>query len=234
MKTVPPFNSEVSQPWLQEMKLFAPGFSMGVVRSIISHPFEMMKLKAQMGIQENFHKDLFRGLHWSIITNSMERGIQFYYFNKLKETHGNLLSSLYSSLVSTSLSLPYNIVLLRKNILNASFGVDKKRLIQSALLEYKRNLSGSTIFLYSYETLKNDLNIHFQVAGVLSGIIVWCLTYPIDNIKNQILANNELKFDPRFLYKGIQYPIMRSFPSAICGFYVYESMNKYLNEKKME
>jgi hypothetical protein len=220
------------KPWVQELKLFAPGFFMGVIRSIISHPFEMMKLKAQMGIQENFHKNLFKGLHLSIITNSLERGIQFYYFNKFKEQYGPLASSLYSSLVSTSLSLPYNIVLLKRNILNTAVGVERNAFIKSAVLEYKRNLAGSTIFLYSYDTLKTKFQVHFQAAGVLSGIIVWCLTYPIDNIKNQILAKKDIKLDPRFLYKGIQYPIMRSFPSALCGFYVYEKMNEYLNPKK--
>ena len=32
----------------QEVKKFIPGFTMGITRAIISHPFEMMKLKTQM------------------------------------------------------------------------------------------------------------------------------------------------------------------------------------------
>jgi hypothetical protein len=221
-------SSQPSNPWIDELKLFAPGFAMGVTRSIISHPFEMMKLKSQMNIQENFHKNLFRGLHLSIITNSLERGIQFYYFDKFKRTHSTWVSSLYSSLISTSLSLPYNIILLRKNILNDTLNVSRKALLQSAALEYKRNLLGSTIFLYSYETYKTTCKIHYQAAGVLSGITVWLLTYPIDNIKNQLIAKNTLNFSLPFLYKGIQYPIARSFPSAIAGFYVFEKMKEWL------
>jgi hypothetical protein len=48
---------------------------MGIARAIISHPFEMMKLKSQLNQTNNFYKNLFKGMHYSIITNSLERGI---------------------------------------------------------------------------------------------------------------------------------------------------------------
>ena len=212
-----------------ELKKFIPGFTMGIVRSIISHPFEMLKLKTQMGQNTNIFKNLFSGLHLSILSTSIERGIQFYYFDKFKKTHSTIISSLYSSFISTSITLPYNVVLLKKNILNSDYNISKQTLIKSGSLEYGRNLSGSTIFLYTYDTFKQK-NIPFQISGVLSSIIVWSLTYPIDNIKNQIIANNKLVFNPLVLYRGIQYPIIRSFPSAIAGVYVYENLNNYLNK----
>jgi hypothetical protein len=124
--------------------------------------------------------------------------------------------------------LPYNIVLLKKNILKTDININKNILLKSGALEYKRNLLGSTIFLYSYDTFKNN-SIPFQAAGVLSSVIVWSVTYPIDNIKNQIIAKQPIQYNLPFLYRGIQYPLMRSFPSAIIGLYVYEYLNKYLN-----
>ena len=89
----------------KEIKKFIPGFTMGFVRSIISHPFEMLKLKTQMNINDNLFKNLFKGLHLSILSNSFERGIQFYYFEDIKKKTNNiLLSSLYASLISTTIS----------------------------------------------------------------------------------------------------------------------------------
>jgi hypothetical protein len=89
----------------KELNHFIPGFTMGFVRSIISHPFEMLKLKTQMNIKDNRFKNLFKGIHLSILTNSFERGIQFYYFKQINEKLNNiLLSSLYSSLISTTIS----------------------------------------------------------------------------------------------------------------------------------
>ena len=213
----------------KEVNKFIPGFTMGFIRSIISHPFEMLKLKTQMNINNNLFKNLFKGIHLSILSNSFERGIQFYYFEDIKKKTNNiLLSSVYASLISTTISLPYNVILLKKNILNKSIIINKNILFKSASLEYSRNLSGSSIFLYSYNKLK-EFNYPIYFCSILSSTIVWTLTYPIDNIKNQLIAGNNLKYNFMFLYNGIQYPIIRSIPSSTLGFYVYEYLNNYLN-----
>ena len=214
----------------KEINKFIPGFTMGLVRATISHPFEMLKLKSQMGIQHNVFKNLFSGLHLSILSNSFERGIQFYYFEDFKKRTNNiLLSSIYASFISTTISLPYNVVLLKKNILNKKIDLNKNILYKSLGLEYCRNLSGSSIFLYSYNKFKED-KYPIYVCSILSSTIVWLITYPVDNIKNQIIAGNQIKLNLNFLYKGIQYPIMRSIPSSTIGFYVYEYLNNYLNK----
>ena len=212
----------------KEFNNFIPGFTMGFVRATISHPFEILKLQSQMGLIKKYNISLYKGLHLSIISNSVERGIQFYYFDNFKKNHGLFISSLYSSLISTFITLPYNVVLLKKNILKTTYGIDKQIVLKSGLLEYNRNIMGSTTFLYSYQRLK-DYNIPFQISGIMSSIIVWLITYPIDNIKNQIIAKQKIAYNIPFLYRGIQYPLIRSFPSSFIGFYVYESMNRYLN-----
>jgi hypothetical protein len=220
----------ISKDFYKEFNHFIPGFSMGFIRSIISHPFEMLKLKTQMNIKENIFKNLFKGIHLSILTNSFERGIQFYYFKQFNEKLNNiLLSSLYSSLISTTISLPYNIILLKKNILNKSIYISKNTLFKSSALEYSRNLSGSSIFLYSYNNFKN-LNYPIYAASIMSTSIVWIITYPIDNIKNQYIAGNINSIKYINLYNGIQYPLIRSIPSSTIGFYVYEYLDNYLNK----
>jgi len=58
---------------------FFPGFFMGITRSIISHPFEIMKIKSQLKMNEKIN--LFRGIHYSIIASGLERGCQFYLYD---------------------------------------------------------------------------------------------------------------------------------------------------------
>jgi hypothetical protein len=207
------------------IKNFIPGFTMGIVRAIISHPFEILKLKSQMNItKNNFYKNLFKGLHLSVLSNSIERGIQFGLFEKFKKNDNVLIASLKSSVLSTSISLPYNIILLRKYILTSSILIPKQIFYKSIGLEYIRNFSGSNIFLTSYNYFKNE-NIPIILRAPLSSCIVWLITYPIDSYKNLLLANNN-KINIKNLYKGIQYPLIRSIPSSIIGFYVYEYMLK--------
>lgn len=212
-----------------EIKKFIPGFTMGVIRAIISHPFEMLKLKSQMNMKIEFNRSLFKGIHLSIGSNALERGIQFYWFEEFKRKYdNNFYSSLLASMISTSITLPYNVILLRKTLLNETNKLAKTNIYKSGALEYTRNITGSTIFLYSYNYFRSDkYPIYF--ASIASSCMVWGLTYPIDNIKNQIIANKNINYDIRFLYRGIQYPIMRSIPSATVGFYVYEYLKNKLN-----
>jgi hypothetical protein len=214
-----------------DIKKFIPGFTMGITRAIISHPFEMLKLKSQMNIKKNFYSGLYKGVHLSIFSNALERGIQFYWFEEFKKKYSNnFYSSFLASLISTSITLPYNIILLRKTLLNETNKLNKINVYKSGLLEYSRNISGSTIFLYSYNYFRTDkYPIYF--ASIISSFIVWGITYPIDNIKNQIIANKKIVYDIKLMYRGIQYPLLRSIPSSTIGFYVYEYLNNLLNKK---
>ena len=207
----------------EDLKKIIPGFTMGIVRATISHPFEMMKLKSQINQQGGFYKNLFKGLHYSIITNSLERGIQFGLYEKFKLNDNNLTSSAKASLISTTLSLPYNIILLRNIVMKSSFKIPKNIFYKSALLEYSRNLSGSILFLSSYNYLK-ERDTPIFIRAPLSSCFVWSLTYPIDSYKNILISGKKECLSFKRLYKGIQYPMIRSIPSSIAGFYVYEFM----------
>jgi hypothetical protein len=214
---------------MDDSKKIIPGFMMGIVRAAISHPFEIMKLKSQINYKGLFYKDLFRGIHYSIITNALERGIQFGLYEKFKLNDGNLTSSAKASIISTSLTFPYNIILLRNVIMRSSIQIPKNIFYKSAFLEYSRNLSGSILFLSSYNYLK-EKEIPILCRAPLSSSLVWIITYPIDSYKNILLSSqNKEDISVKRLYQGIQYPLIRSIPSSIIGFYVYEYMLQYMN-----
>lgn len=215
-----------------DFKQLLPGFTMGLTRAAISHPFEILKIQSQIGVKNKFDKTLFRGIGYSLAANSMERGIQFYFFNKFKkENDSRLVSSLKSSLISTGISFPYNIILLKRVVSNNSQGFNKNIFVKSCSLEYSRNLIGSTLFLYSYDFYKTQTNLFF-IPPVLATTNVWLITYPIDTIKNKIINDGQISLKKeglRGLYKGIQYPLIRSLPSSIIGMWVYEKMLKWVS-----
>jgi hypothetical protein len=212
---------------IEDLKKIIPGFTMGIVRAIISHPFEMMKLKSQINQTQDFYKNLYRGVHYSVITNALERGIQFGMYEKFKLNDNNVKSSAKASIISTTLSLPYNIVLLRNVVMKLPVKISRSIFMKSSGLEYCRNLSGSIIFLSSYNYLK-EKDYPVYIRAPLSSSSVWLLTYPVDTYKNLLLSNNTNIININRLYNGIQYPLIRSIPSSIIGFYVYEYMRKIL------
>ena len=205
---------------------FLPGFFMGITRSIISHPFEIMKIKSQLKMNKKIN--LFRGLHYSVIASGLERGCQFYLYDFFKnEGDSNLSSSCKSSALSTFIGIPYNFLIVNKSVSNKSVGFTTKSLTKTIPLEYSRCFLGSSIFLYTYNELK-DNNIPLWLAAFGGTTTVWGITYPIDNIRNQIISNKN-NFSISNLYKGVQYPVLRSLPSSIIGMYVYEKAKKYIN-----
>lgn len=210
-----------------EFKQFLPGFTMGLTRAAISHPFEILKIQSQIGAKNTFNKTLFKGIGYSLVANSLERGIQFYFFNKFKkENESRFASSLKSSLISTGISFPYNIILLKRVVSNNSEKFNKNIFMKSCSLEYTRNLMGSTLFLYSYDFYKTKIDLFF-IPPVLATTNVWLITYPIDTIKNKIINDGKInwkKIGIKNVYQGIQYPLIRSLPSSIIGMWVYEKM----------
>lgn len=209
-------------------KNFIPGFSMGITRALVSHPFELLKINSQIGNTNKIGFHLFKGVHYSVITNGLERGVQFFMFDHFKKRYGNdnkLISSVSASLFSTLFTFPYNVILLKKTIMNEKLSINKSTLYKTSSLEYVRNLTGSTIFLYTYDTLKSN-NQNTTISSIGATSLVWTVTYPIDSVKNQILSG---QINIKNVYRGIQYPLIRSIPSSIVGMFVYEKVKYLLN-----
>ena len=204
---------------------FIPGFAMGITRALVSHPFEILKIKSQLNIKNN--SSLFKGVQYSLLASGIERGIQFGLYDFFKNNNDtNLISSLKASSFSICISIPYNFYIVNKSVVNQKFKFNLSNLSKTIPLEYLRSYMGSTIFLYSYNQLK-DNNISLWLSAFGGTTAVWSLTYPIDNIRNQIISQNN-NFSIKNLYKGIQYPIFRSIPSSIAGMYVFEKVKSLL------
>jgi hypothetical protein len=213
----------------EELQNIVPGFTMGIVRAIISHPFEILKMKSQINQYNYSHKNIFKGIQYSIISNALERGIQFGLYEKFRLNDGNIISSIKASVISTMITLPYNIILLKKVILNSSISIKKNIFYKTTLMEFIRNMTASILFLSSYNYLKND-NYPIFLRAPMSSCFVWVVTYPLDTYKNILISGKNInKLNIINLYRGLQYPLIRSIPSSIIGFYVYEYMLKIIN-----
>jgi len=209
---------------------FIPGFCMGVSRSIISHPFEILKIKSQLNIHKKIN--LFKGIHYSIIASGLERGCQFYLYDYFRKNNdSNFLSSCKSSSLSTFIGIPYNFFIVNKSVTNQKVNFTINNLTKTIPLEYSRCFLGSTIFLYTYNGLK-DNDVPLWLSAFCGTSAVWGLTYPIDNIRNQIISNKN-NFSIINSYKGVQYPIMRSLPSSIIGMYIYEKTKTYIEMSQL-
>ena len=95
-----------------------PGFLQGVIRVIISYPFDYIRTNLQAQHNSSLfsyvshHKlsirDAYRGCTLPLLTVPIDRSIQFLLFERLSKEHSVITSSIASSLISSTYSVPVN------------------------------------------------------------------------------------------------------------------------------
>jgi solute carrier family 25 carnitine/acylcarnitine transporter 20/29 len=108
-------------------------------------------------------------------------------------------------------------------------------------VETPKNVLGSTMFLGTYLTLRNttDKQTLYPWFGGLSGMLTWTVIYPLDTIKtdyqttknksiHELIRERRATNSITSFYKGITPVLLRTFPSAFAGMYVYEKTRTYL------
>jgi solute carrier family 25 carnitine/acylcarnitine transporter 20/29 len=197
-------------------------------------------------------RKFYRGSSIAFVTVGIERSLQYYYLEKMNKLMMNpYASSFAASLISSVYNLPMqylttNIALLDKTkhdtsvkqyIKNTSF----KQMYKGYFVETPKNVLGSTMFLGTYLTLRNttDKQTLYPWFGGLSGMLTWTVIYPLDTIKtdyqttknksiHELIRERRATNSITSFYKGITPVLLRTFPSAFAGMYVYEKTRTYL------
>jgi solute carrier family 25 carnitine/acylcarnitine transporter 20/29 len=197
-------------------------------------------------------RKFYRGSSIAFVTVGIERSLQYYYLEKMNKLMMNpYASSFAASLISSVYNLPMqylttNIALLDKTkhdtsvkqyIKNTSF----KQMYKGYFVETPKNVLGSTMFLGTYLTLRNttDKQTLYPWFGGLSGMLTWSVIYPLDTIKtdyqttknksiHELIRERRATNSITSFYKGITPVLLRTFPSAFAGMYVYEKTRTYL------
>lgn len=201
--------------------VFLPGFGMGVTRGLISHYFEIKKLGTQLLLCPQSYN--FKNLHLSVLKSTMERTIQFGIYNKHRNTSEEAI--LYSSLGVTTVNIPYFYKIIKSNfVLNPN--INKIRLLNYTTYIAGKTLFGSFIFMYNFDYAKQKQMNEYAVSFVTSTGI-WSVVYPIDTIFHRYLIGDT---NYNNLYKGLQYPLIRNSLNTICGLFVYNKINHYIEQ----
>lgn len=235
---------------------FLAGICQGITRVSISYPFDVIKIHTQKMLttpKQTFIKilqsdpfQLYRGISLSYISIGFERGIQYYWLEKLNKNNYNpFLSSFIISIACSIFTSPLQYITTNINIKSKySFN----NIYRGYFIEYLKNNIGSTIFIGSYYTLRNKYpkSNYKPYYGTISGCIVWLIIYPIDTIKTDyqtninstimnVIKNRYKTYGILSFYRGITTMLIKTLPSATIGMYVYEivknKLSNYLIEK---
>jgi hypothetical protein len=192
----------------------------------------------------------YRGSSIAYIIIGTERSLQFYYLEKINKKYNPYLSGFIVSIISSLYNVPMQYlttnIALKSNkdnlkIFNFIKYTKLKNMYKGYFIETPKNILGSTIYLGTYMKLRSlteNKNL-YPFAGGCSGILVWLFIYPLDTIKTEIQTTNNIGIKNVILnryknngiksfYKGITPILVRSFPSAFMGMFIYEKTREIL------
>lgn len=197
-----------------------PGITQGITRVLVSYPFDSLKVHSQTNRKrawDNFHnllsnnpRALYRGVGLPMVTVSMERAIQYKYFERLKKTHGPFVAGAMTGaglgIISTPMqAVTSNLVLLNKEQYGGFWDFLRKKwktegskfFLRGYTVDLSRAILASTLYLGVYGTsrdswLSQDMNplLRTSICASLAGWTTWTVTFPLDTIRTLYQTSN--------------------------------------------
>lgn len=198
------------------MEDYVKGSISGIAQAVSGHPFDTIKVLKQNNIKYKFNLyNLYKGLSFPLLTNSVIIGTQFYMYHN----HSALLTGFISGLMIA----PVDYFKIQKQI-NPDYKYKLK--IPSGLhLTILREGLSMPIYFNSYYWLNEKINNSFLSGGV-AGILSWLIPYPIDTIKTRVQCGNNLvdSIKMKNYWKGLPFCLLRAFLVNGTGFYCSEKI----------
>jgi len=192
-----------------------PGFCQGIVRVLISYPFDAVKVFSQNNGQRpwvNFKQQLrlnptifYRGAAVPMLTVSLDRAIQYKYFEQYKSQYNPYAIGAALGVFSSLLSVPMqfitsNVLLLSKTEYGSLANYLRSELRQSGLfglykgysIEVPRSALATSVYLGTYGTLRQalsdtDSNVPSPWITTISAIGAswssWIVVFPLDTVR---------------------------------------------------
>ena len=229
-----------------------PGFIQGLVRVIVSYPFDYIRTNIQTQQYTSitdFYKNnnmsltkLYKGLSVPLLTVPIDRAVQFYIF---EECNRRKFTTSQSSFIATLISSIYSVPI---NYLQTRIMTEKSEVNKIKTLRYKgfysdlsRNFLSSFLYLGIYGELRKRIpkeNHNYFLFGVTTSTLMWSIVYPLDTIRVlkqtsdssyiKIIKNTSIKN----YYRGLPLVIVRSIPSSGFGMMSYEFTRNLITQYK--
>lgn len=224
---------------------YIAGAFTGLTQIAVGYPFDTIKvlLQNKQTLQtSNFNiKNLYRGVKYPFITNSIVNSTLFYSYHtifhsltnnsykkqyqsiKLKYINDSFLSGFLSGIIVSPIIFISDIGKTTRQI-NKNISFHHMFRIKGLPITILRESTAYGLYFYTYDKMK-QCSSYPLLNGAIAGLANWGLTYPIDVIKNRQVAQNigiKQAFMMGHFSKGYLICLLRAFIVNGCGFYIYE------------
>jgi len=214
------------------MNDFWLGINIGILQTIIGHPFDTIKTNSQNN-NKNIYKlnYLYRGIKFPIVSSSISNGFIFY-INELilKKSNNNYYTSgfLTGFITAPLINIfeTHKVQAQTNNIIKQSFYKNFKAGCNATIF---RESIACSIYFGLYNQCKQN-NINTFISGSISGCFSWLITYPIDVVKTRLQSGLSKNYIDAIklgnFSSGISICLLRSFIVNGVTFSMYDYNKK--------
>lgn len=234
-----------------DIKEFIAGTIGGGFGTLLSHPFDTIRIKLQTEtnknllqiIKENKIKNLYQGLSPPLFGISLEKAVVFgTYYNLeknpiLNNKYDGIFNGFIAGFISTLVVTPVERFKIALQTNQSIKNIKLNSLFNGWYATIFRESPGYAIYFQTYQYLKNYQDKPF-INGCLAGSNAWLFIYPSDRIKTLVQNNNQsykntikqIYFNEgiKGFYRGFSLALLRCIPLHGGVFYGYEFIKKYL------
>ena len=215
-----------------KFKYFFAGLVSGTSQILSGHPLDTLKVNLQNNTLQKFninYKNLYKGISYPLITNSMLVSVQFGVYDNLRKLgYNDYISSSSAGVITGLITSPIDRFKIKKQILSKNIYNNP---FKGLSLTLSREIPANIIYFNSYNYFRNN-DFSILTSGGLAGFFSWLITYPIDAIKTRIQSdkfkNIKSAIQKGGLFKGIIPCLTRALIVNSIGFYVYETIIYYI------
>ena len=217
------------------MSDFISGAFVGVVQTLVGHPFDTAKVLLQNKTQLKGLSffDFYRGWKFPLVSGTFFNFTVFpIYERTFNYTNNSILSAAISGVVVTPIVYVFDIGKIKEQTFQPLKieHFTKNRGFYSTLT---REIIAMPLYFSSYHYFK-DYGLDPFFAGGLAGLFNWTGTYPIDVIRSRQIAQNisvKDAINQKKLWKGYSVCALRSVIVNSVTFKTYEIMKHYIDSK---
>ena len=195
----------------------------GSVANLVTYPIDTLKVLKQNNIPYKFNY-LYKGVLSPTITIGLLNSILFSSnLNIYKKTNNHYISGSISGLINAIISNPIEY---RKLCYQTGNKYSNKYIYRGFFATSLRDSIGTSIYFGSYYDIKPKTTSF--IAGGVSGVLSWIITYPIDVIKSRYQPNINIKYIDAYrvgnLWVGFTFCCLRSFLNNAIIFYTFDEL----------
>ncbi len=208
------------------MKESEIGLICGIIQTIVGQPIDTIKVLIQnnnTNIKYSF-TNLYKGMTYPLINSMLIGYTLFGLVDEINKYYNSyFLSGCFSGIfispfIQVSEYWKINAQMHKRIYFKYCYIGSYSTLIRESI--------GSSIYFGGYHHLKNNHEVSSFFSGAISGMLSWCITYPIDVIKTRVQQHPHISYNKAYkmggLYNGIYITLFRGFLVNGCVFYTYD------------